>query len=970
MTAPSALRGALLSVLRCALALLLGLTLLGMVVLAASEGEEGDKKDKPVKKKRVVEEESDEPATKKAKDEEKPAKKKRVVEEESDEPKKEKEKPGKKKRVIEEESDDPKPKKPGKEEEEGGLKKKVVRVEEEDEKRPLEGGDLAKAASEASHRAVKALFLGLAEPADEVNLKSFAGVTVGGGVKRSGLCPVKPLPLYVNDPKGIKGEWTLKVLGPGGEVVETVKASARTIQGVRYYERIAIAEVKKFCDEPFWKLSTDHPKHLARFDQLLAAEQALSFVVRFHKSAREREVRKGDGWQPVEAELRTALLNVLLDQLRELTETKAFDQAFQLTRRLAETYTRPEDHNLIAKPLAILLEKAVEGGFSQDKLKEARQRLKQLEEQFPGSKVIEPIRDSLKKQAEVLFEKAKELNKQNKQKNWTEVAALLRQAEETWPELPGLRAFRIANDDAYPILRVSMRELPAYFSPAWAATDADRRAVDLLFESLVNLVPDAQGVLSYHPSLSVGRPKVIPLGREMKLPRNALWSDGRPVTASDVRFTVRLLQEGAGTGRAAAWGELLTEAPVRGDPFRARLLLRQGFLDPLSAMSFKVLPERVRPATNSEEFARKPITSGPFQLVDKVNDSPVKLGRASEDGREYTGFVANDRYGVRNDKLSQPWMKEVRVFAPENPIKALQDDQTVLALDLTAEQAAELKADTNFEVPLPAAETVNRRIYFLAVNHRKPPLANADLRLALALAINREGLLDRHFRKGLDRKVHKSLNGPYPAGSWACNPALVGRAGKDVLDPFDADRARVKLKAAQAKLGETMFRLKLKYPSGDKQLAAAMKELCEAVGKELPGVTLEPDEVKPHELLEDVVRTPSFDLAYWSYDFPDETFWLLPLLGGDNFMGFNGPLVAKIQSSMMLRHFTQVRELAQAIHLEMLNTEMPFIPLWQLAPLYAYRKDRLTLPPAVDGNHIFAQVETWRLKPAAGRKKE
>jgi ABC-type transport system substrate-binding protein len=884
------------------------MTFLGVLVLAAGDGEEGKKKEKTTKK-----------------------------------------------RVEEEESDDPKAKKTVKEEDEGGMKKKVVRVAEEDESAtmPIEGGDLTKAAKEASHRSVKELFLELAEPADKVSLKSFAGVTVGGGSKLSGWVHVRPLPLYVSDPKEIKGEWELKVLAwPAATVQQTELASARTIQEVRYYERIAIAKVKAFIKEPL--------KHLQRLEQLQAAEQALSFVVRFHQSAREREVRKGDAWKEVEGEVRSALLDVLLERLSELTESKLFDEAFRLTRRLAETYTTLQDHNRLAKPLEVLLKKAVAEGFSQDKLKEVRKRLRQVEEQFPGSKLVEPISKSLRGQAEALFTSAKELYKErDKPEKVTEALALLRQAEDTWPELPGLRAFRIEIDKAYPILRVGMREFPRFFSPAKAATDADRRAVDLLFESLVNLLPDKQGVLSYYPSLSVGRPKVIPLGRELRLPHNARWSDDKPVTAADVRYTVRLLQEGAGTGRSIEWGSLLTETPVS-DPFRARLLLRQGFLDPLSAMSFKILPQRTRPLANSEEFALNPITSGPFRLPPKGDR------QGTEDGsRPFICFKANPLYVRGGDR---PRMKEVRFFEPPNPVKALQDGQIALALDLTAEQVEALKPNSDFEVPLPTAESVNRRIYFLAVNHRRPPLDNAELRLALALAINREALLNTHFRKGLKRKVHRSLNGPYPAGSWACNPALVSRLDKTVLDPFDPDRARLKLKGAMAKLGGVPIALKLKYPTGDKQLAAALTELCTKVSNELQSVTLTPDPVEPQDLHESVEMTPySYDLAYCSYDFPDETFWLLPLLGADNYLGYNGPLVAKIQASMVLRHFTQVRDFARAIHAQMLDSEMPFIPLWQLTPLYAYRKNRLTLPP-VDANHIFAQVEDWRVTPERAKE--
>jgi ABC-type oligopeptide transport system substrate-binding subunit len=270
-------------------------------------------------------------------------------------------------------------------------------------------------------------------------------------------------------------------------------------------------------------------------------------------------------------------------------------------------------------------------------------------------------------------------------------------------------------------------------------------------------------------------------------------------------------------------------------------------------------------------------------------------------------------------------------------------------------------------VPLPTARTPNRRVYFLAVNNRRPLLAGADLRVALARAISREALLDDHFRKGLERKVHRALNGPYPAGSWACNPKLVSRKDKDSLDPFDADLARAKLGAWAKKQPSQVVNitLSLKYPAGDKALEAAMAALCEQVGKALPGVKLVPEARTPYALREEVEETYNYDLAYYHHDFVDESYWLYPLLGptgragAENYLGYTGPLMDKVQAAMTLRHFSEVRNYAHAIHQQFFQDEMPLIPLWQLDPLYAYRKNVVEMP-AIDPLLVFTRVEEWR----------
>jgi ABC-type transport system substrate-binding protein len=856
-----------------------------------------------------------------------------------------------KKKAVEEEEDAPAP-------------KKKIRLVDEDEKPATPSAkapttDLAQAVREANNPIVKALYSSLLHPADQVELKKIAGVTIGGQPVTKGTLRVEPLPMYVTDlKKELKAALDLHIVDESGSRLRSDRFAPGLIVSIRYYEQVALDEVEKFLGSHLERFAMDGERYLSKFDQQVAAETALGAVLRFHQSARERGVRKGDAWQTVEDTLRKRLLKVLLAQLDLMTETKAWEAAFALTRRLTQTFRDPEDHKLIAGPLGVLLGKALKDpSYAQDsaaRLREARQRLRQFEDEFPDSEAVKPIHENLRKQAGELFEEAKKLVADEKR---SQALVLLRLAEETWPEYPGLRAYRIRIDSTYQILRVGMRELPKYLSPARAVTDAELRAVDLLFESLVNLVPDRDGLLYYRPGLAEGRIRIVPLGREFRLPRSAQWSDDKAITTSDLSFTIDLLKEGRGTGRTSPWGDLLRKVRVGGDPYRARLVMEQGFIDPQALMSFKVVPRRNRPHPDSEAFALKPITSGPF----------VFYGAGGEKGRSSVVFRANPRYGVRGGKLGLPQIREVHFIRTTDPVKDLDDGAVDLALDLTAEQVATLRKGTKYEAPLPGDRAVNRRIYFLAVNNRKQALSSADFRIALARAIDREGLLDSHFRKGLGREVHRALNGPYPARSWACNPDLVNRKDKNSLDPYDLDEARSGARAALAKLGARQVRLKVAYPAGDSTTAAAVADLCQRVNKVLPGVELEPEQQDVHDLRRNLEQEHSYDLAYWWYDFPDESYWLMPLLGpsrkadGDNFLGYNGTLVNRIQSATNLRHFTDVQRHAHGLHRQFLEGEMPFVPLWQLDPLYASKQDVVEMVP-FDPCRIFARIEQWRVK--------
>src|SRR5262249_34696049 len=122
------------------------------------------------------------------------------------------------------------------------------------------------------------------------------------------------------------------------------------------------------------------------------------------------------------------------------------------------------------------------------------------------------------------------------------------------------------------------------------------------------------------------------------------------------------------------------------------------------------------------------------------------------------------------------------------------------------------------------------RVHVLAVNQRRAPLAQAAVRRALAYAIDRDGLLNRHFRgpaSGAAKSSgpaipHHAANGPFPAGSWAC--AAPPRAPATLDHP---ERARSLARQAKATLDNQEWTLK--YPNDDPRVAAALEELAEQV---------------------------------------------------------------------------------------------------------------------------------------------
>ena len=500
-------------------------------------------------------------------------------------------------------------------------------------------------------------------------------------------------------------------------------------------------------------------------------------------------------------------------------------------------------------------------------------------------------------------------------------------------------------------------------SPALAFTDAEKQAVELLFEGLYELGPEPDGG-RFRPALARGRPGLVALGREIPLPHDAYWSDGKKITSADVVTTLGLLR-GEWPGRSAAWADDLLDAAGATDPYQVKLTLKQGCLDPLALMSFKVLPklpgEQGLRRPDDKDFGEKPIGSGPFMLDAEAHH---------DNGRPYTRFVANPYYRNRPGRTGLPRIKEVQFFASADPVKELSDGKLDLLPEVPLEKVSALRKTAGVTVagPLPT-----RRIYMLAVNHRRTSLDSAALRKAIALAIPRDKILKDFFRGDLGDQVHQPLCGPFPSGSWAC-PRKTDDLGKgDTL--FNLNAAKVA--AQSAKKGK--LALELKYPQEDVAAGKAMDFLAKHLNAEL-GLNITPKPVTLLNLRDDVVKDHEYDLAYFWYDYPDPTFWLWPMLdsrsagiGGANFLGYNGTgdLEKWCREAMGHRDFDRVKAITHLIHKVFVESEMPFVPLWQLDRFIAHastvqlldgtRPLNLSGPsPEIDPLRLFGTVESWR----------
>jgi peptide/nickel transport system substrate-binding protein len=838
----------------------------------------------------------------------------------------------------EESEDEDKPKTPA---------KSPKKVEEEDTEADLDETtpvDLAAEAKSAPAGPIRELYKSLAVPHDDLTMRA-------GRVDH-----VVPLNRYLGPDPDFSGTIAPIRVDSSGKRSKLNPISKKDITSVTHYEEIALAEVTAFFDK----------KVKPRIDSLVACEKSLLFALRFHAKERKGKADHARQWKKMEEGLRVKWIEARRERVAALADANRWDEAF----RLADLVARDKENLKLLKSQVdihldlpkLAVRKAEKTGKLEDYVA-ARYRLEAFERTYPARPESEAVRKGLKSRASDLMKQGLELVKTDR----SGAIEKLREASKVWPDLDGLQDTLRNLDNEHPVLYVGVAQLPEYMSPALAFSDAEKQAVELLFDGLVKRAPEEGGVWTYRADLALTRPRVIPLGREMLLDPGAKWSDGTPLKAADVQNTVRLLKKEDLQGRNTAWANLMDNPRVEGGGSnQLRITLANGFLDPLSLMTFKILPQKyakdkVLQRADDLLFAKNPMGSGPF-LLEKSEKSGIV-------------FAANPHYQERSGRSGKPRIHEIRMFVSQNPVQDFNANpaRLHLLLDLPTTRVKQL-IDGGVS-PQNIITRATPRVYFLAVNNARETLQNVKLRKAIGHAIDREAILTK-FRAGYqgldsqkllktqigpeDERLHPALNGPYPVGSWAFNPIV--RA--TLYDPQLAKRM-----AADATKDVAEVTLKLIYPNDDPRAKEACEAICAQVASIGSKIKIDPRGLAPHDF-RDHISDRKYELAYCHHDYTSDAYWLWPLFdphrksqqpGGSNFLRYENDdqLASLFGLATNRRDFAEIKKVTHEIHAHIYD-KMPLIPLWQLHTHIAVHPQLKT--GELDPLLVFTNVEDWKLQ--------
>jgi len=215
----------------------------------------------------------------------------------------------------------------------------------------------------------------------------------------------------------------------------------------------------------------------------------------------------------------------------------------------------------------------------------------------------------------------------------------------------------------------------------------------------------------------------------VKLRRDVKWHDGKAFTAADVQCTWHKIlrkhpDELRGNPRGVWWSNL-QEVTLNGD-FEATFVLgrpQASFPALLASNLSPVYPCHV-PA---KDMRRRPIGTGPFKFVSFDSNQSIKLAKNTDywkPGRPYLDGI----------EMSIVANRSTRVLA----FVAKEFDLTFVA-DITVPLIADVEARAPAATCQLAPTGVSTN---LLVNHKRPPFDSEMLRKAMALALDRQGMID------------------------------------------------------------------------------------------------------------------------------------------------------------------------------------------------------------------------------------
>ena len=493
--------------------------------------------------------------------------------------------------------------------------------------------------------------------------------------------------------------------------------------------------------------------------------------------------------------------------------------------------------------------------------------------------------------------------------------------------------------------------VPQYLNPVIAATDVDEDVSRLVFSGLTRydqtgaIVPDLAS--AFHTE-SDGRIWTFDIRED------AAWHDGQPVTADDVVFTVKLLQD---RGYVGPYSDAFRGVGVERIATRSvRFTLPDVYGPFADSTTVPLLPSHILGNVPYAELSRQPFNVSP------VGTGPFRV--AEVDARQIV-LLRNDDFYRSRPARGRPYLDKVILRFYPDPTEALlalsrgEIDGVGGLSSEDAERARSLKGAVLYSLP-----TDNFVSLFLNVRPERVVFRDRAVRQAIATAIDRGRVL-RLAADGRGTVADEFV----PSSSWAyvkdvsryTFSAEDASALLDQADWKDHDGDGIRDKGGQ-KLAFTIS------TSDEPARTAAATEIQRDLNAVGMGITVK--SMPFGQLVDSVARQRSFDALLVeiavSGDPDPYTFFHSTEVNepGHNFSGFSTlPIDRSLEAARRTFDEAARRELYAPVF-QAISKEVPVVFLYFSDYLYAQSRQvqGLRIAPLTDPRERFWNVEDWYVK--------
>jgi peptide/nickel transport system substrate-binding protein len=271
---------------------------------------------------------------------------------------------------------------------------------------------------------------------------------------------------------------------------------------------------------------------------------------------------------------------------------------------------------------------------------------------------------------------------------------------------------------------------PRYLNPVLAQSNADRDLTALTFGSLLYVNPDGSIEYGIAENLVVSNDQRV---YTLTINPRARFSDGTPLTAEDVAFTVDKIQSPLiKSPLFSQWVGVETEVTGLHE---IQFTLNQPYRDFVYNLTIGVLPEQHWEQVSDEEFSFnrlniQPIGSGPFYVENIIFES--------SGSPEQFNLTANPH------ALEEPFIEQIVIKSyddNESLRDAFERNTVDMAYGITKDKEVLVENKTSWhEGLLPR----NFGIFFNTENNKS--FLDAETRRALSYALNRDMIANKVFR--------------------------------------------------------------------------------------------------------------------------------------------------------------------------------------------------------------------------------